>query len=349
VSAPSAILEPRASVVLDDYVAACEWSPDARQLAVAGGEGKIFLIGAAGAPQHSALEVATLGEHALGALGLSWQPRGALFATSGQDGSVRLWDAGSAELRRSWRPAPMATEHVAFSPDGRRLATSAGKRLFLWNDAGEPLHEFPPRTAVINSIAWDAAGRDLAAALNGGVVVHRVETAAAEARLFKWQEVCLTSAFSPNGKVLASGTHEGTVHFWYLASAKDSQMRGYPGSVRQTVWSANSRYLATAAAGDVVCWDFSGKGPEGSRPLQLTGHTDRVECLAFQPGGPYLVSGGRDWRLSLWQPGKSSGALDAHFCDAEVSALRWSPDGRRLAVGERRGNLTVYELKVLGR
>ena len=102
---------------------------------------------------------------------------------------------------------------------------------------------------------------------------------------------------------------------------------------------------ATAAAGDqLVMWDFSGKGPEGSRPQQLAGHTDRIDCLAFQPGGNFLVSGGRDWRLSLWWPGKSLTALDAHLTDSEPSCLRWSPDARFIAVGERGGTLSIYEL-----
>ena len=137
---------------------------------------------------------------------------------------------------------------------------------------------------------------------------------------------------------------DGSLHFWYLSSARDSQMRGYPSKVNLTSWSSDSRWLASNAGNEVVCWDFGGKGPEGTRPAQLSGHTDRVECLAFQSVGPYLASAGRDWRLTLWQPGKAKQALDAHLTDSEPSCLRWSPDGRHLAVGERKGKLSVFEV-----
>jgi WD40 repeat protein len=78
--------------------------------------------------------------------------------------------------------------------------------------------------------------------------------------------------------------------------------------------------------------------------LQLRGHTDRIECVAFQPNGNHLVTGGRDWRVSLWLPGKSPVALDAQLTDAEPTCVRWSPDGRFIAVGERGGKLSVFEL-----
>ncbi len=137
---------------------------------------------------------------------------------------------------------------------------------------------------------------------------------------------------------------DGSVHFWILATGKDSQMRGYASKVTLTQWSSNSRYLATAAGTEVVVWDFGGKGPEGSAPLELTGHTERVTHLAWQAEGPYLVSAGRDWRLTLWHPGKEKQALDAHLTSGEVTAVRWSPDGKRVAVGEAKGRLTIYEL-----
>lgn len=341
----AAFLEPRARVKLDDYIVDVAWSPDSNALAAIGGEGRVALAQFAG----ESLTARTLGEHMMGALALSWQPRSATargdrFATSGQDGALVLWNAADGTELKRWRPAMAATGHVAFAPDGARLASSAGRVVTLWNADGDKLHELPAAPSTVAALAWDKPGRDLAAAVNGGLVVHRFDAGQPTRRLLKWEGAALTVAFSPNGKAVASGMQDGSVHFWYLASSRDSQMRGYPGRVTQVVWSHNGRWLATGAGESIVIWDFGGKGPEGSKPLQLRGHTDRVEALAFQPAGPYLVSGGRDWRVSLWLPGKATQALDAHLADAEVSAIRWAPDNRHVAVGEREGMLTIYEL-----
>jgi WD40 repeat protein len=367
-----AVLTERASVALDTYVVDIAWSSDSRALAVAGGEGAVVLVEDVGHKPRARV----LGEHVMGAIAVAWQPGSRIVASSGQDSAVVLWDttqpgasskahsdatsgAGGSESSNSsplnaagvvkrLRPGAGWSERLAYSPDGKLLAAATGKVLSLWNEAGELVHRFEPQAATIAALAWDKSGRDLAAATQGAVCVHRIEPPHFSVRRYAWPAACLTVAFSPNGKVLASGTQDGTVHFWNLATGKDSQMRGYGSKVLLTDWSANSRYLATAAGNDVIVWDFGGKGPEGTHPLELRGHTERISALAFQPNGPYLASAGRDWRISLWQPGKATVSIDAHLCGGEITAIRWSPDGQRLAVGENKGRMTLYELVDLG-
>ena len=336
-----AVLTERVNIALDAYIADLAWSPDSASLAVAGGEGAVVRVDqVASHPKARAI-----GEHGMGVIAVAWQPGGSLFASTGQDGAVVLWDGSSGRAVGRMRPGTAWTEQIAFSPDGKLLAAATGKVLTLWDATGQKVHAFEPLAGTIAAIGWDKPGRDLAAASMGAVTVHRIEPPPFTERKYPHAAACLTAAFSPNGKVLASGMQDGTVHFWYLTTGKDSQMRGYPTKVTLTEWSANGRYLATAAGPEVVVWDFGGKGPEGSAPLELSGHTDRVTHLAFQPNGPWLLSAGRDWRLTLWQPGKEKQAVDAHLTGGEITAVRWSPDGQRVAIGEAKGRLTIYELE----
>jgi WD40 repeat protein len=337
----SAALRERSSVALDAYIVDLAWSPEGSAIAVAGGEGAVVLVNGVGdrlAPQ-------SLGEHGMGTIAVAWQPGGKTIASSGQDSAVVLWDAVQGTAIKRLRPGTAWTGHIAFSPDGKVLATATGKVLALWDGAGEKLHSFEPLAGNIAAIAWDKPGRDLAAATAGAIHVHRHEPPAYPSRKYTWPAACLTVAFSPNGKVLASGMQDGTVHFWWLTTGKDSQMRGYASKVTLTEWSANSRYLATASGPEVIVWDFGGRGPEGTAPLQLSGHTDRITHLAFHPSGPWLLSAGRDWRLSLWSPGKAKQSVDAHLTGGEITAIRWSPDGKRVALGDAKGRLTIYELQ----
>ena len=76
----------------------------------------------------------------------------------------------------------------------------------------------------------------------------------------------------------------------------------------------------------------------------LSGHTERVDSFAWQPGGEHFVSGGRDWRLALWRPGKTPQPIDVQMTDSEISVVRWSPDGKRVAVGEKQGRLGLFDL-----
>jgi WD40 repeat protein len=309
-------------------------------VAVAGGEGKVALARLSA----SSLTVEVLGEHLLGTLAIAWRPHAASFATSGQDGAVVIWDGESGKQLKRWKPAPTPTQALAFAPGGQVLASAAGKSVSLWSAEGEKIHTFAAAESTAVALAFDKPGTDLGVALNGEIAVHRIDRSRYETRRYKWPAACLTVNFSGNGRYLASGMADGSLHFWNRSTGKDSQMRGYEGRLELVGFSDNSRYLASCTGNELVLWDFGGKGPEGTRPIVLNGHTDRVDSLAWQPGGEHLVSGGRDWRINLWRPNKSRAAIDVQMVDSEVSALRWSPDGRFLVAGEKKGQLTVYEL-----
>lgn len=333
-------LEPRASLAFDDYVADCAWSPDGSTLAVAGGEGKLALLKASG--EQFTLDV--IGEHLLGTLAVAWQPRSQRLASAGQDGAVALWDAASGAQLKRWKPAVTAAQALAWSPDGEILAIAAGKVVSLWTADGNPRHSFAPAASTAVALAFDRPGTDLGVALNGELAVHRIEKSRYETRRYKWPAACLTVNFSGNGRFLASGMADGSLHFWNRSTGKDSQMRGYDGRVLLVGFSDNSRYLASSAGNEVVLWDFSGRGPEGTKPIVLSGHTERVDSFAWQPGGEHLVSGGRDWRLALWRPGKSKQPIDVQMVDSEISVVRWSADGKRVAVGEKQGRIGIFDL-----
>jgi WD40 repeat protein len=194
---------------------------------------------------------------------------GALIASSGQDGTVALWDATSlAERMRLPGDAPWI-EHVAFQPKGTLLASAGGKHLKLWASDGRLVHATSAHPSTIAAIAWDAAGRQIGLAAYGGLWIHGVAGAKLATRSLAWQGAALTVAWSPSGKVIASGMQDGTVHFWRAGERVSAQMSGYPGKVRETSWSASGRYLATGGGAQITVWDFRGKGPEGTRPIQL--------------------------------------------------------------------------------
>jgi len=333
-------LEPRVSANLDDYVVDCAWGSDGKSFAVAGGEGKVALAHADG----ESLELEQVGEHLLGTLSVVWRPRASTFATSGQDSTIALWDGASGKEIKRWKPAPTPTQSLSFSPNGEMLASAAGKVVTLWSPLGEKIHAFPPAATSAVALAFDKPGTDLGVALNGELAVHRIENSRYETRRYKWPAPCLTVNFSGNGRFLASGMADGSLHFWNRSTGKDSQMRGYDGRLELLGWSDNSRHLASSAGNDVVLWDFGGKGPEGTRPIVLNGHTERVESFAWQPGGDHFVSAGRDWRLTLWRPSKAKQPIDVQMLDSEISVVRWSPDGKRLVAGERNGRITVFDL-----
>jgi WD40 repeat protein len=236
------------------------------------------------------------------------------------------------------------SERLAWSANGRSLAVATGRELGIHASDGTRRAQLPPQAGVIAAIAWRAKTSELASVGNGGAHIHRLEPELLT-RAYPWQGACLTASWSPDGRVLASGMQDGSVHFWNIAAGTQSQMRGYGAKVALTCWNAASRLLATAADAVIIVWDFLGRGPEGSEPLQLGAHTARLTQLAFQPRGSLLAAGGRDHRLTLWRTTQPQQPVDADMYGDEVALLRWSNDGTQLAVADRGGVLNVYGVR----
>jgi WD40 repeat protein len=333
----------RGRLQLGDYPVAAAWSPDAALLAVVGGEGAVLLLPRTLFPDTSAgiPDDTLLGRHAGGALAVAWQGGGRLFASSGQDGLVQLWDARTRAAQAIHEGSEWPA-HLAFSSNGRFLAVAAGKRLHVLGADGQLRHRFEPHSGAIAAIAWRPKSTEVAAVGNGGARLHRLEPQP-QTREYAWNGACLTASWSADGRVLAAGLQDGSVHVWYPATATQSEMKGYGVKVAYTEWSGNGRFLCTAAGETLVIWDFAGRGPEGSRPIELRGHTARLTHSACRPVGPWLASTARDRRLLLWRVGAGTEPLDAHLLTADSTLLRWSSDGRWLIAGDAGGGLSLFE------
>jgi WD40 repeat protein len=183
----------------------------------------------------------------------------------------------------------------------------------------------------------------LTSATYGGVALWDIHNEVPTRRL-EWKGSVLTLAWSPNGACLAHGNQDATVHFWLLATGQDLQMAGYPIKVRELSWDPTGKYLATGGGDVVTVWDCTPPGPENTTPLSFKGHGDIITSLAFQARGPLLVSGGRDGKVFLFQPGKFKKAQAQSDIGSPVSAAAWSPDDRSLAVGTESGVVIVYSV-----
>ena len=153
-------------------------------------------------------------------------------------------------------------------------------------------------------------------------------------------------AWSPDGKYIATGDQDSTVHFWIMSTGDDLQMSGYPTKVRELSWDVTSRYLATGGGQEVVVWDCSGRGPASTKPIMLFGHQDFLSVVRFQHRGKLLASGGADGLVYIWQLRGSTRSLAVHevALTAGVTSLVWSPNDQHIAVGDESGGVSVFSI-----
>ena len=237
-----------------------------------------------------------------------------------------------------------AVHAVAFSPDGRQLASAAGDgTVRLWDPAtGAAQATLTGHDGRVFAVAFSPDGRQLASAGEDGTVrLWDPATGAAQAILTGHALGVDAVAFSPDGRQLASAGADGTVRLWDPATgAAQATLTGHDGSVEAVAFSPDGRQLASAGAdGTVRLWDPA----TGAAQAILTGHALGVDAVAFSPDGRQLASAGADGTVRLWDPatGAAQATLTGH--DGSVEAVAFSPDGRQLASAGADGTVRLWD------
>lgn len=319
-----------------DYATAIACSADGSLLAVGSASGEVNVFDTrTGQPRWRTLA------HPGGVLALGWSPAACVLASTGQDGLARLYLEGGAlfaELpgRGAW------VEHVAWSRAGDALATASGKTVRLWKADGTPSLETEPHASAVTGVAWSQAGDRLATCCYGGVHLWDV-AAGKQARHLPWKGSLIRLAWSPGDKVIACASQDCSVHFWRLDTGSDSEMTGYPFKPRALAWDSRGSLLATSGDATITCWDFTGKGPEGTTPIQLEGHKTQVTHLAFSPRKGVLASGCQDPSVLVWQPRKATTPMGYAFLEDEISGLAWDPGLRFVAAIDAAGHVGCWQ------
>lgn len=327
-------LNPAWQAPLDDFPTALAVSRDGSVVAAGTASGQIHLFDAsAGEKLH------TFDAHTHGVLTLGFgRDR---LASGGQDGHARLWDFKTGAPLAHLPGGGSWVSQLAFTPDGKKLATASGRQVKLWAADGTALSAFTVETGGVNGLAWNAVGGLLAVVAGAEVQLWRAADTQLDRRL-KWASTLLNIAWSPDGQVIACGSLDKSVHFWRTRGWLDSQMGGYAKKPQSVVWTGDSRWLATTGEAAVIVWNFGGKGPEGSRPLQLDGHALPPDQLAAHPKKSLLLTGAKDRSVVLWSPrdGETPQA-QATLPDA-VSALLFNPAIAQCYAATENGQLHAY-------
>ncbi|OGN72209.1 MAG: hypothetical protein A2X25_00675 [Chloroflexi bacterium GWB2_49_20] len=232
---------------------------------------------------------------------------------------------------------------VAFSPDGRTLASGAWDgRIILWDTVSwSRLQTLSGENRGVSSVALSSDGRTLASSYDDNTIsLWDITSSTKLSTLANHTDTVMSVAFSPDGRTLASSSKDNNVLLWDTASGEMLRSIDVLTSTAFSVaFSPDGRTLAGGSTdGTIILWDTS----SWNRVKTLVGHKGMIFSVAFSIDGHTLASGSLDgWgtggnvqgTIILWDV--ASGTKLHTFLDSNggIYSVTFSPDGYMLASG----------------
>ncbi len=268
---------------------------------------------------------------------LAWSPDGQYIASGSRDKTVRIWGAVTGEDSHVYRGHNSCLLSLAWSPGVRNHIASGDTKgvVQVWEAfTGNNIVSYRGHTRFVRSVAWSADGQYIASGGDYGdstvqvwqaFTGNRIYTHHGQYRIFTvaWNPVWGTGTL-PGGQVMPNDSTSSSRHRRCIASSS------FDGVVQ--VWEI----------GDVAFLERN--------TLSYRGHTGPVYTVSWSPDGMYLVSGGHDATLRIWEAvadnkegivGNTILTYNGHT--RPIKAVAWSPDGRYIASGGDDATLQVWE------
>lgn len=275
---------------------------------------------------------------------ISLSPDGKTLLCGFNDGSFRILDALSFDLRLEVEKAHLRAVNAMDMPPKMDFILSAGHNTIkLWDLNGNQLTIWPGHATTIWNAELSPDGkRAVSSAFNKTFILWDVYDGSVLERMRGHEDVCMAVSISPNDSLIASGSNDQTLKIWDMNSHQlITSLHGPAQAVYDVEFSPNSELLAVASKDKSLrIYELQ----EEDLKHLLKGHRDMVMEVEFSPDGNYLISASADQSIILWDV-KTGDKIHSYIDNEEaVMDLVYHPDGLSFYSISYAGDLTRWSV-----
>lgn len=291
-----------------------------------------------------------LGEHQGTVSEIKISPNGKMLASAGDDAVIKIWDLRSEILKHTLVGHQASLNKILFSQDSQYLfSTGKDTTIRIWDtNSGRVRDILVGHTNAIEAIDYHLKSKTLVSA--GGDRTVRLwkpdfqipqYLISDRASIIPVLSTVNAVATSQNSSLVAVGGSDNQVWLWNPKSNKEPipLLKKHKNSIYTLAFSPDGKTLVSGGGDQqILVWDVQKKAFKRSLGTNL----DTINALAFHPtDNNILVSAGRDKKILLWDLKTGHFRLLGTNNDP-ISAIAINSDGTRLASGDRKGNIKLW-------
>ncbi|MBL8050955.1 MAG: TIR domain-containing protein, partial [Anaerolineales bacterium] len=266
-----------------------------------------------------------------------------LLITASRDGSVRFWDfANGTPLDVFELDSPILD--IDLNPQNNMLVAGREDEVVTVIDPNlrRIVYDFNFNNGPINVVKFHPNGEWLSIGTKDGRVrIWKAKTGLLESGPRHDAEI-FNLVISSDGKVSVSVSEDSTARISRAETGRQTHVLKHPDWVEDVALSPDNTWFVTVSDDKIVRVFDTATGVEKMRMY----HSSFVQRVKISPDGNWILTTGYDLTARLWDSHTGALVLEASL-DGIGSALLFSQDGKRIIVGDRNGNITIWDISSL--
>jgi WD40 repeat protein len=266
-----------------------------------------------------------------------------LLITSGRDGFIKFWDFETGSLQTEFN-LESAILDIDINPQNSMIIAGREDEVvtIISLTLNRVVYNFNFDNGPVTVVRFHPNGEWLSLGTKEGRVrIWKAQTSLLESGPRHGAEV-FSLAISSDGKVMVSVSEDSTARIARAETGRETHVLEHPDWVEDVAFSPDNAWFVTVSDDKIVRVFETTTGVE----LRRMYHSSFVQRVKVSPDGGWILTTGYDQTARIWDSRTGALMLEASL-DGIGSALLFSQDGKRVVIGDRNGNVTIWDISSL--